>query len=32
MTTLTEKQLKKEQKKEEIEFLEGIADDGKGEE
>lgn len=32
MTTLTEKQLKKEQKKEELEFLEGIADDGKGEE
>lgn len=32
MTTLTEKQIKKEQKKEEIEFLEGIADDGKGEE
>ena len=32
MTTLTEKQLKKEQKKEELEILEGIADDGKGEE
>lgn len=32
MTTLTDKQLKKEQKKEELEFLEGIADDGRGEE
>jgi hypothetical protein len=32
MTTLTEKQLKKEQKKEKLEILEGIDDDGKGEE
>lgn len=32
MTTLTEKQLKKEQKKEELEILEGINEDGKGEE
>lgn len=32
MTTLTEKQLKKEQKKEELEILEGINEDGRGEE
>lgn len=32
MTTLTEKQLKKEQKKEETEIMEGINEDGKGEE
>lgn len=32
MTTLTEKQLKKEQKKEELEILEGINEDGKVEE
>lgn len=30
MTTLTEKQIKKEAKKEKLEFLEGVADDGKG--
>lgn len=30
MTTLNEKQIKKEEKKEDLEFLEGIADDGKG--
>lgn len=30
MTTLTEKQIKKELKKEKLDFLEGVADDGKG--
>ena len=32
MTTLTEKQMKKELKKEELEFLEGLSEDGRGEE
>ena len=32
MTTLTEKQLKKEQKKEDLEIMEGINEDGRGEE
>lgn len=32
MTTLSEKEIEKQKKKEEYEFLEGIADDGKGEE
>ena len=32
MTTLTEKQIKKELKKEKKELFEGVADDGKGDE
>lgn len=31
MTTLTEKQIEKEKKKEKYEFIEGLAEDGRGE-
>lgn len=32
MTTLTDKQMKRELKKEELEILEGVNEDGRGEE